>query len=101
MENSIYHGIKEKEGKGIIYVGVKKLRKSILLYILDYGVGIPADKLTDIQEQLKNTSVVSSEHIGLTNTNLRLTLAYGEKAVLRLKSVYGNYTLVYFTIPLK
>ncbi len=101
VENSIYHGIKEKEDRGTIYTGIRKLRKSILFYILDNGVGITPEKMQDIREQLGNTSGVSSEHIGLTNTNLRLTLAYGDKAGLKLKSVYGKYTLVYFTIPLK
>ncbi|MEY8353239.1 histidine kinase [Lachnospiraceae bacterium 54-53] len=100
VENAIYHGIKEKEGKGLIYTGVLRLRKSILFYILDNGVGIPPEKLLELKEQLSENSVISSSHIGLTNTNLRLTLAYGETAGLRIKSEPGNYTLVYFTVPL-
>lgn len=99
MENAIYHGIKEKEGKGIICVGVRRLRKSILFYILDDGVGITPEKFLELQEQLRRNSAVSSAHIGLANTNLRLTLAYGAASGLHIKSVRGKYTLVYFMVP--
>ncbi len=99
VENSIYHGIKEKDGKGRIYVGIRRIRKSILFYILDDGVGIAPDKLLKLQEQLYASSDISSSHIGLTNTNLRLTMSYGTRARLRIKSISGKYTLVYFTIP--
>ena len=100
VENSIYHGIKAKEGKGTIWTGIRKLKNSILIYILDDGVGIPPEKLHDIRNRLGKTSGDCADHIGLTNTNLRLTLAYGDKAGLHLKSVYGKYTLVYFLLPL-
>ncbi len=100
VENSIYHGIKEKEGKGTIWTGIRKLKNSILIYIMDDGVGITPEKLQDIQNRLENASGDCADHIGLTNTNLRLTLAYGDKAGLQLKSVYGKYTLVYFLLPL-
>lgn len=100
VENAIYHGIKEKKGKGMIYVGVKRLKRSILFYILDNGIGIPSDQLKDLQKKLSKNSGISSSHIGLTNTNLRLTLAYGNQCGLRLKSINGRYTLVYFRIPL-
>ncbi|MFR3730817.1 histidine kinase [Lacrimispora sp.] len=99
VENSIYHGIKEKDGKGNIYVGIRRIRKSILFYILDDGVGIAPDKLLKLQEQLYAHSSISSSHIGLTNTNLRLTMTYGAKSRLRIKSIKGKYTLVYFMIP--
>ncbi|MDF2888956.1 MAG: integral rane sensor signal transduction histidine kinase [Lacrimispora sp.] len=99
VENSIYHGIKEKKGKGHIYVGIRRIRKSILFYILDDGVGIAPEKLLKLQEKLYVHSAISSSHIGLTNTNLRLTMTYGSKSRLRLKSISGKYTLVYFMIP--
>lgn len=100
VENAIYHGIKEKEGKGLIYTGVRRLKKSILFYIWDDGVGIAPETLLELQKQLSMNSVISSSHIGLTNTNLRLTLAYGAESGLHIKSIKGKYTLVYFMIPL-
>lgn len=100
VENSIYHGIKEKDGKGRIYVGIRRIRKSILFYILDDGVGISSKRLLKLQEQLYAHTAISSSHIGLTNTNLRLTMTYGVKSRLRIKSMKGKYTLVYFTIPI-
>lgn len=99
VENSIYHGIKEKKEKGHIYIGIRRVRKSILFYILDDGVGIAPEKLLKLQERFNDNSAKSSSHIGLTNTNLRLTMTYGAKSHLRLKSIKGKYTLVYFMIP--
>jgi two-component system sensor histidine kinase YesM len=99
VENSIYHGIKEKDGKGRIYVGIRRIRKSILFYILDDGVGIAPEKLLKLQEQLYAHSDISSSHIGLTNTNLRLTMTYGTHSRLRIKSIKEKFTLVYFMIP--
>lgn len=98
VENSIYHGIKEKDEKGRIYVGIRRIHTSILFYILDNGVGIPLEKLLKLQRQLHTHSDITSSHIGLTNTNLRLTMTYGAKSRLRIKSIRGKYTLVYFTI---
>jgi two-component system sensor histidine kinase YesM len=99
VENSIYHGIKEKNEKGSIYVGIRRIRKSTLFYILDDGIGIDLEKLSKLQKQLYCHSDISSSHIGLSNTNLRLTMTYGVKSRLRIKSISGKYTLVYFTIP--
>ena len=64
-------------------------------------MGIAPVKLLELQKQLSMNSVISSSHIGLTNTNLRLTLAYGAESGLHLKSIKGKYTLVYFMVPLK
>lgn len=101
VENSIYHGIKEKNGTGKICIGVKSLRRSVVFYIYDDGIGIAADKLTQIKESLTSDPEHADRHIGLINTNMRLKLAYGNGTELKLKSIEGKYTLIYFFINYK
>lgn len=98
VENSIYHGIKEKEGRGRICIGTRILRHSTAFYIYDDGIGIAPDELALIKEKLASDHEHADRHIGLINTNMRLKLAYGDSAGLRVKSVAGKYTLVYFFI---
>lgn len=101
VENSIYHGIKEKEGKGRICVGAKSLCHSVVFYIYDNGSGIADNELAHIRENLTSDPEHADRHIGLINTNMRLKLAYGSGAELKLKSVKGKYTLIYFFINYK
>ena len=96
VENSIYHGIKEKEGRGRICIGLKRLRHSLALYIYDNGMGISPDGLARLKKRLVSENEDADHHIGLVNTDMRLKLAYGERSALRIKSKEGEYTLVYF-----
>lgn len=98
VENAIYHGIKEKDGHGIIKVKIYHQNCRILVHIMDNGMGISTTKLTELRTQLKNTSTAST-HIGLLNTNRRLYLTYGNASVIRLYSRYQGGTVISFSIP--
>lgn len=98
VENSIYHGIKEKEGKGTICIGVRSLKKSVVFYVFDNGTGISKPELARLNDKLLSTDETADQHIGLVNTNLRLKLAYGDHARLHIKSWEGSFTLVYFFV---
>lgn len=99
VENAIYHGIKEKEGKGTIKVRVCRQEGSISIRILDNGIGVSEEKLAALREQLAAYAREASEHIGLLNTNRRLILCYGESAAIQISSRYGMGTVISFLIP--
>lgn len=99
VENSIYHGIKPKDGNGTIKVKLYHQHNRIVVRILDNGIGIPSDMLADLRQQLTSEDQETSAHIGLLNTNRRLILTYGESSVIRLYSRYGRGTIVAFSIP--
>jgi len=98
IENSIYHGIKNKPNMGLIKVKVFKQRNFIKISVIDNGVGIPPDKLQQIHEKL-NGDWEYSEEIGLLNVHYRLKLTYGEdyRMVIRTKQNLG--TAIYLYIP--
>lgn len=101
LENSIYHGIKEKPGFSYIKIKIQLIRGIIRITIIDNGIGIEPLKLDDIQKSLKESEDLSEhiEHIGLFNTNKRLKLMYGDEYGIKIRSRYGLGTVVYVELP--
>ncbi len=99
VENAIYHGIKEKKGKGIIRISVHRKRDRIYFSIYDTGNGISAHKLTAIKEDLAQVNPASNQNIGLVNTNSRLVLSYGPDSCLHINSRCKDFTAIWFSIP--
>lgn len=98
VENSIFHGLKEKRYVGEIKISILKSKEFININILDNGIGIDEKKLHIINKKIKTNSY--SDSYGLFNINERLRLIYGEKYSLKIKSSQGKYTLVNIKIPL-
>lgn len=100
IENSIYHGIKEKEESSLIKIKFIILENHIKVAVIDNGLGITAQNLQLIREKL-NSGEEYSEHIGLYNTDKRLKLSYGEEFGIKIRSKYGIGTAIYLKIPFK
>ena len=99
IENSIYHGIREKDGKGIIGIYIHRKRQYLRILIIDNGLGIQPDKYKEIRSMLKTGDPSTNRHIGLLNTNKRLILTYGEEYRLKVRSEYGSGVIVLIRIP--
>lgn len=95
VENAIYHGIKEKRGKGeIIILGTLENDK-IHIKVIDNGIGISESKLEMINSLLKgNGSATNKLGYGIFNVNERIRLNYGNEYGLTYSSVYGQGTAV-------
>lgn len=100
IENSLYHGIKEKQSYGMIKVKIRALPDALMIQVIDNGVGIDKDKLLAIREQLDAASE-QTKHIGLFNTHRRLKLTFGDEYGLRIKSKAGWGSVVAVRIPFK
>lgn len=100
IENSIYHGIKEKNGKSEIKIKIFIEGKYIKFFIADNGLGIEEMKLLEIREKLELDDP-PMEHIGMLNTNKRLLLMYGQESKLYIDSEYKVGTTVFFSIPIE
>jgi two-component system sensor histidine kinase YesM len=98
IENSIYHGIREKEGKSLIKVKAFAANSLLRISIIDNGAGIDPETMKTIKEKLKDSEDYS-DHIGLFNTDKRLKLTYGEAYGLQLRSKPGFGTVVSMSIP--
>jgi len=105
VENSIYHGIKEKEGTGLIRISAEPTRikdePALKLIVWDDGKGIPAEKMAAINHALKRGEKERTDGYGIFNVNERLQLLYGEEYGLEYESVEGQWISATLTIPLQ
>ncbi|UUZ97217.1 hypothetical protein LJK87_10320 [Paenibacillus sp. P25] len=99
IENSIYHGIKEKDGACRIKVKISQNGGLLYFAVIDNGIGIGKERLRQIRERLER-DMSDTDHIGLYNTNKRLKLLYGDSFGMTIRSKHGHGTAVYFTVPI-
>ncbi|MBM7565902.1 histidine kinase [Paenibacillus sacheonensis] len=97
VENSIYHGLRTKNGGGKIEVSGYKQHNDIVLVVADNGVGIPAEKLQELQVWNKDGSGVHS--FGLRSVNERIKLYYGEEYGITINSEKNAGTVITIRIP--
>lgn len=110
VENAIYHGIKERRGKGHIQVSAVREGNDILLTVEDDGIGMPADKLAQLQEELSSSRELRTEshkdwgelgHIGFgaRNVHERIFLNFGPGYGITYSSTWGLGTRVTIRHP--
>ena len=106
IENAIYHGIKNKRGRGKLKVSVhftNDSRTFVCFTVEDNGAGFTEERLGQVRNELR-TGAQDSEKLssvyGLYNVNKKLKLYYGEKtAGLIIESEAGKGSKISFTIP--
>lgn len=98
VENSIQHGIFEKESKeGTIVIMAWMEGEDIVFVISDDGVGIPPEKVPFILAGTYEDG--RGSNIGIYNTHLRLQLLYGKGYGLHYESTPGQGTEVQVRLP--
>ena len=96
IENALYHGIKNKRGRGTITITGERDGEDILLKVADNGAGMSPEQLHNLQEGLYQ------EHhrgLGLINVYQRIRLYCGEEYGLMFDSVLGEGTTVTVRLP--
>ena len=102
IENAVYHGIKQKNDKGLIKIKGLCDDNNIILIVSDDGIGIEKDALDELNKTLSETSFTNEKsHIGLSNVNQRIKIIFGDSYGLHVESTVGVGTDVYVTIPKK
>ena len=102
IENAVYHGIKQKNDKGLIKIKGLCDDNNIILIVSDDGVGIEKDALDELNKTLSETSFKNEKsHIGLSNVNQRIKIIFGDSYGIHVESTVGVGTDVYVTIPKK
>ncbi|MBQ1901945.1 MAG: sensor histidine kinase [Lachnospiraceae bacterium] len=105
VENALYHGIKNKRGKGKITISGWLDGMDLLLFVRDNGIGMSEDelrRLVDTINSSENPKVKPEESghgFGLRNVQQRLKLRYGEEYGIRIESRYQFGTVVTVRIP--
>lgn len=93
VENSIYHGMKIKEGKkGILFVSAQKEEENIRITVSDTGTGMDQEKIDEMNSLL--TQYDESFGYGVRNVNKRIELLFGKGYGLHyLKNEAGGVTV--------
>ena len=102
IENAIYHGIKNKRGKGMIHVIGERKGDLVIFVVEDNGKGIEKERLEQLNSLLLNSPNMSElEGFGILNVNERIKLKYGKDYGLKVKSRFGEGTKVEVCFPIK
>lgn len=98
VENAIYHGIKNKTGKGLIRILGKKVEGKILFQVIDNGVGMDSQQMKNIfsEEYSKNSK---GNGVGVKNVHERLQIYYGQDFGLSFESEVDHGTTVSIWLP--
>ena len=98
VENSIYHGIRVKEGvKGSIQIGARREGETILLEVVDSGEGMTRQQVMEMNQSISNYD--ESFGYGVRNVNKRIQLRFGTQYGLTYGlNEHGGIT-VWITLP--
>ena len=96
VENAIYHGVGEEEGR-ITIVG-RQDRSFIYFDVTNTGYGITDERIDEIKRVLEGGE--GDTGVGLKNVYLRLKIYYGDKADILFSSELDEWTRVTIKIPL-
>lgn len=100
IENALYHGIKQKRGKGKITVTADYDVYSIFLKVKDNGIGMKENELQALRERVERGNLATSDKgFGLANVHERIRLNYGNDYGLVIDSTYGEGTCVTVCLP--
>ena len=109
VENALYHGIKNKRGKGLITVRgwmepetANQAAEWLFFSVEDNGIGMTPDQLAAIRElagSSGHSAPPAAQSYGLYNVGKRLELYYNRTGLLDIQSVYREGTKVYLRIP--
>jgi len=97
VENAIYHGLKNTPDGGSISISAEYDNAKITVCVRDTGIGIPPDRLGNLNYMLMHNSTKMG--YGLRNVNIRLKLMFGQEAKIWIESREGEGTSVYVTVP--
>jgi len=100
VENALYHGIKNKRGKGKITISGERKTDHIIITVKDNGLGITEERLKVVLNNINNRNESEKTTYGLYNVNERIRLDFGEEYGINIISEYGNGTTVSIKLPL-
>ena len=99
VENALYHGIKNKRGKGLIRIEGELDGEDCILRIVDNGRGMTPERLEQVREGIRNRKARETDIYGLYNVNERIRLNFGENYGITITSTYGEGTCVTVRLP--
>lgn len=99
VENALYHGIKNKRGRGHIRIHGLAGEDAFEIHIEDDGIGIDRERLEQVQDGIKNKVLTGKDFYGLYNVHERIRLHFGEGYGIVISSEKGRGTQVRVVLP--
>jgi len=101
VENALYHGIKNKRGRGYISIRGSREGNRLRFTVTDDGIGMSEERLAAVLTQIQDTSDPEdlSDVYGLYNVTRRMRLYYGEAFQFKVTSTLKEGTEVTFILP--
>lgn len=97
VENCIVHAFTWESDENIIRIRIREKNGVITIKIIDNGIGIPSEKLQKLR--LRLNSGTNAGHIGIFNSNRRLSLTFGSDYGLHIQSKSGMGTIITLRFP--
>ncbi|MDO7907892.1 histidine kinase [Paenibacillus sp. JX-17] len=99
VENSIVHGLENKEGGVYIEIMIRMEHDRIAVRVSDNGRGMTPERREEVIAFVTSEEEEEKSRIGLRNVHQRLTLFYGEEYGLVIRSVPEEGTEISFAVP--
>ena len=96
IENALYHGIKNRRGRGLIEITGEETDSGLVLRVHDNGAGMTPEQLAQLQS---GEYVEHHSGLGLKNVHQRIRLYCGEPYGLSFASEVGHGTTVTVLLP--
>ena len=98
VENSIYHGLKNKIDKGKIRITAQREDSFLVLSVSDNGYGIKQETIDRLFASFEYGAV--SDSVGLKNIYQRIMIYFGGKAEMLIESELDEGTVITIKEPL-
>lgn len=100
VENYIVHGIRREDDDNHLDIDVFKNGNNVTIIIKDNGIGIPLEKIKEINKKIKQKDF-SGKSIGILNTHQRIIFRYGEEYGVKIDEEFKNGTKIIVIIPMR
>ena len=95
VENALYHGIKNKRGKGLITVSGRQEGDVLVFTVEDNGIGMTEAELCHLRELISGKQEPESQNgFGMSNVQKRIQMQYGVAYGITAASIYGEGTVI-------
>lgn len=101
VENSIFHGMERKKGKGHLSISCQTEEDTLCIRISDDGVGMTEEHLRSLRDSINRDRIGDTDNFALRTLNKQLILRYGAQYGLHLDSAWGKGTTVAVSIPIR
>jgi two-component system sensor histidine kinase YesM len=108
VENALYHGIKNKRGKGTVLIKARNDGDSVILSVIDDGAGMTAERLQYVRALLNEIPLSARDEknhrrdiYGLYNVSERIKLKFGPQYGIYISNSDAMGVTVNIRIPMR